>query len=104
MNAEKVKLVNRLLDSNVGNRIVTVEFLKKDNTLRRMQLMRSKALESTVKGTRPESTADRRWTLLANGMKCVEELTPDKKFQFRTINLNTVRRVAVNGRVTTFED
>ena len=30
MYPDKIKTVNALLDSNVGNRIVTVEFIKKD--------------------------------------------------------------------------
>ena len=37
------------------------------------------------------------------GMKTVEELTADKKFQWRVLNLNTVKRVAVNGNVVTFD-
>lgn len=100
----KVQTVNQILESNVGNRIVTVEFIKKDGSLRKMQLMRSKSLEASVKGTQPEVTAARKWTLTQNGMKCVEELTADKKFQWRTINLNTIKRIAVNGSVTTFND
>lgn len=104
MNTNKINLVNQLLDSNVGNRIVTVEFIKKDGSLRKMQLLRSKSLESAVKGTKPDATAARKWTLSQNGMKCVEELTSDKKFQWRTINLNTVKRIAVNGSVTSFAD
>jgi len=102
--SNKVQIVNNLLESNVGNRIVTVEFTKKDGTLRKMQLMRSKALEASMKGTQPDVTASRKWTLTQNGMKCVEELTADKKFQWRTLNLNTVKRIAVNGSVTTFND
>ena len=95
--------MNALLDSNVGNRIVTVEFIKKDGSLRKMQLMRSNALETSVKGTSPEATDKRKWTLTQAGMKTVEELTADKKFQWRVLNLNTVKRVAVNGNVVTFD-
>lgn len=100
----KVERVNAILDSNVGNRVMTVEFVKKDGTLRKMQLMRSRDLESSVKGTQPKATTARKWTLFHNGMKCVEELTADKKFQWRTLNLNTVKRIAVNGSVTYFND
>lgn len=103
MNLEKIKTVNMLLDSNVGNRVVTVEFIKKDGSLRKMQLMHSKSLERAVKGSAPESTAKRKWTLTQAGMKTVEELTADKKFQWRVINLNTVKRIAVNGNVVTFK-
>lgn len=68
-----------------------------------MQMMRSKRLEAAVTGNNAEATAARKWTLTQNGMKCVEELTAAKTFQWRTINLNTITRVACNGNEWRFE-
>lgn len=104
MNNEKVKKVNDLLNSNIGNRIVSVTFRKKDGTLRNLMIKKDPELEATVKGTRPEATAKAAETLKSNGMRRVEEMTPDGTSQFRTLNLNTVTQITVNGVVHTFED
>ena len=104
MNQEKITRINELLGTNVGNRIITVTFRKKDNSLRTMLLKRDPELERTIKGTRPEATAKANQTLKANGMRRVEEMTPDGESQFRTLNLNTVTQLTINGTVHTFAE
>lgn len=93
-----------ILDNVRKNHVVNVQFRKKDGTLRDMTLMRSKALEGSVKGTAQESVEKRKWTLSQNGMLCCEELTPEKTFQWRTVNLKTLTKVAAGGQVMTFEE
>ena len=104
MNIEKVARINELLGSNVGNRIITVTFRKKDSSLRTMLLKRDPELERTIKGTRPEATAKANQTLATNGMRRVQEMTPDGTAQFRTLNLDTVTQITVNGTVHTFAE
>lgn len=94
-----------ILDNVRKNRVVNVTFRKKTTgELRNMTLMRSKALEDSVKGTAQESVEKRKWTLSQNGMLCCEELTPEKTFQWRTVNLKTLTKVAAAGQVMTFEE
>ena len=103
MNKEKVEAIkNLILPAIRANRIAKVTFRKKDGSLREMSLHRSKVLEETVSGSPSESVEKRKWTLTQNGMMAVEELTADGSHQFRTLNMNTVERVAVGGRVYEF--
>ena len=103
MNKEKVEAIKNLIMPAIrANRIAKVTFRKKDGSLREMSLHRSKALEETVSGLPSESVEKRKWTLTQNGMMAVEELTADGSHQFRTLNMNTVERVAVGGQVYEF--
>ena len=102
-NMNKVEtLKNLILPAVRANRIAKVTFRKKDGSLREMQLHRSRALEDTVADAPSASVEKRKWTLSQNGMMAVEELTKDGVHQFRTINLNTVERLAVGGQVYDF--
>ena len=104
MNVEKVEMIkNLILPAVRANKIVQVTFRKTDGSERPMTLHRSKALEDTVSETPSESVRKRKWTLSRNGMMGVEELTKEGTHQFRTLNLNTVERLVVGGRVWTFE-
>lgn len=103
MNIEKINTVRNIIMPAVrANKIAKITFMKKDGTLREMTLHRSRALESTVKGTREGATAKRDWTLTKNGMLVCEELAADKSHQWRTVNLGTTTRVAVGGEVFEF--
>ena len=95
---EKINTIKSLIREN-GNKFITVDFIKKSGELRHMQCHRSKVLESSVKGTAPEATASRKATLKANNMLCVEELVKPgtNEFQWRTINCETVKKIACNG-------
>lgn len=99
---EKVCAVHDLIMPAIrSNKFAKVAFRKKDGTLRTMTLHRSRALEATVKGTRPDATAKRDWTLTMNGMLVCEELT-NNGYQWRTVNLATTEYVAVGGQVHNF--
>ena len=98
---EKINLAKNIVKSNAG-KFITVDFRKKDGSLRHMVCHKSKVLESTITGNNAEVTAKRKDTLKARGMLGVEEMKNDKTFQFRTINLATVERIAANGVVYEF--
>lgn len=100
---EKIALAKDIVKSNTG-KFITVDFVKKDGSIRHMVCHRSKVLESTINGNNPEATAKRKSTLAMNSMLGVEEMKNDKTFQFRTINLATVKRIAANGVVYNFAD
>lgn len=104
---EKIEIIGRILSDN-KNRFARVEFIKKDGTLRRMTLHKSKKLEATVNGMHPLITAKANETLKANGMMRVEEFCRDASgkpvHQWRTLNLGSVRRLAVNGAVLDFAE
>lgn len=103
MNIEKINAVRNIVMPAVrANKIAKITFVKKDGTLREMTLHRSRALESTVKGTRAGAVEKRDWTLTKNGMLVCEELAADKTHQWRTVNLGTTTRVAVGGDVFEF--
>lgn len=103
MNIEKINTIRNIIMPAVrANKIAKITFVKKDGSLREMTLHRSRALESTVKGTREKAMAKRDWTLTKNGMLVCEELAADKTHQWRTINLGTATRVAVGGNVLEF--
>ena len=103
MNKEKVEAIKNLIMPAIrANRIAKVTFRKKDGSLREMLLHRSKTLEEMVSDSPSESVEKRKWTLTQNGMMAVEELTADGSHQFRTLNMNTVERVAVGGQVYEF--
>ena len=102
---EKIAAIKNLIKSGIAaNKFMNVSFIKKDGTLRNMQVRRSKVLEANVKGTQPEATEARRSTLKARNMLCVEELVKPgtNEFQWRTINMETVKRIAVDGKVHEF--
>lgn len=102
---EKIEICRNILSDN-GNKFCHVDFIKKDGTVRRMTLHKSKKLEATVTGMHPLITAKANETLKANGMMRVEELTrgADGKpiHQWRTLNLGSITRLAVNGAVLDF--
>ena len=99
---EKIALAKNIVESNKG-KFITVDFITKDGSNRHMVCHRSKVLESSITGNKPEATAKRKQTLSANGMLGVEEMKSDKTFQFRTINLATIKRIAANGVVYEFD-
>lgn len=96
--AEKVEIVKKLIREN-GNKFITVDFRKKDGTLRHIMVNRSKVLESQVKGTAPEATAARKETLKKRNMISVEEIVKPgcAEHQWRTINCETVEKICCNG-------
>ena len=101
--SSKVERVAAIIKPAIAqNRFCKIVFVKKDGTDREILLGRSKNLEATVAAEPSDATLKRKATLKDNGMLCVEELTPDRKFQFRTVNLATVKSVTVNGLTTTF--
>jgi len=95
---EKVEIVKNLV-RNHGNQFITVDFVKKDGTIRHMMCHRSKVLESQVKGTTPEATEARKETLKKRNMICVEEMVKPgcAEYQWRTINCETVKKIVANG-------
>ena len=69
---QKIEICRNLLADN-KNRFCKVDFIKKDGTIRRMTLHKSKKLEATVNGMHPLITSKANETLRANGMMRVEE-------------------------------
>lgn len=102
---QKIEICRNLLADN-KNRFARVEFLKKDGTLRKMSLHKSKKLEATVNGMHPLITSKANETLRANGMMRVEEFCRDENgnpvHRWRTLNLGTIQRLAINGAVLDF--
>ena len=100
---EKVEIVKQLIREN-GNKFITVDFRKKDGSLRHMMVNRSKVLEASVKGTAAEATAARKDTLKKRNMICVEELVKPgcAEHQWRTINCETVEKICCNGEEHVF--
>lgn len=101
--AEKVNAIKSIIKNNTG-KFLTVDFIKKNGELRHMVCHKSKVLEASCTGNNAEATAKRKATLKATGKLCVEEMTADKTFQFRTVNLDSVKRIAANGQVWSFND
>ena len=101
---EKVAIVKGLVNQH-GNKFMTIDFIKKDGTLRHMMVNRSKVLESQVKGTNAEATIARKDTLKKRNMICVEELVKPgcAEHQWRTINCETVKKIVANGEEHTFD-
>lgn len=100
---ERVDLAKSIIKENVG-KFIAVDFIKKDGSLRHMVCHKSKVLEASCTGGNPEATAKRKATLAATDKLCVEEMLSDKSFQFRTINLDTVKRIAAGGQVYEFNE
>ena len=102
---QKIEICRNILSDN-GNKFCHVDFIKKDGTVRRMTLHKSKKLEATVNGMHPLITSKANETLRANGMMRVEEFCRDAEgkpvHQWRTLNLGTITRLAVNGAVLDF--
>lgn len=100
---EKVQLVKSLVAKH-GNQFMTIDFIKKDGSLRHMMCHRSKVLETSVKGTAPEATAARKATLRRQNMICVEELVKPgcAEHQWRTVNCETVQKINCSGVEYTF--
>ena len=99
--SERVNLAKSIIKDNVG-KFITVDFVKKDGTLRHMVCHKSKVLEASCTGANPEATAKRKATLAATDKLCVEEMTADKTFQFRTVSLDTVTHISAGGQVYEF--
>ena len=101
--AEKVEIVKNLVRQH-GNKFITLDFRKKDGTLRHMMCHKSKVLESQVKGTNAEATASRKATLKQRNMICVEELVKPgcAEHQWRTINCETVEKIVADGQEHVF--
>ena len=99
--SERVNLAKSIIKDNVG-KLITVDFVKKDGSLRHMICHKSKVLEASCTGTNSEVTTKRKATLASTDKLCVEEMTADKTFQFRTVNLDTVTRIAAGGHVYEF--
>ena len=101
---EKVEIVKSLIRQN-GNKFIAVDFRKKDGSLRHMMCNRSKVLEASVKGTNSEATEARKETLKKRNMICVEELIKPgcADHQWRTINCETVEKIACDGKTYEFE-
>ena len=104
---EKVAIVKKLIQEGMSSgKFLSVDFIKKTTgELRHMNVRRSKLLESSVKCTAPEATAARKATYEARDLLQVEELVKPaaQEFQWRTVNLEGVKRIACNGQVYTFE-
>ncbi len=100
---EKVQLVKSLVNKH-GNKFMTIDFLKKDGSLRHMMCHKSKVLEASTKGTAPEATAARKETLKRRNMICVEELVKPgcAEHQWRTVNCETVKKICCSGVEYTF--
>ena len=100
---EKVEIVKSLVRQH-GNKFMTVDFIKRDGTLRHMMINRSKVLESQVKGTMADVTAARKETLKKRNMICVEEIVKPgcAEHQWRTINCETVKKICCNGEEHVF--
>ena len=100
---EKINIIKNLI-KNRQSKFLTVEFVKKDGSIRKMMCARSKLLEASVKGTQPEATAARQATLKARNMLCVEELVKPgtSEYQWRTVNCETVRKISADGKVYDF--
>ena len=105
---EKVAIVKNLIKEGIASgKFLSVDFIKKTTgELRHMNVRRSKLLEASVKGTAPEATAARKATYAARDLLQVEELVKPatNEFQWRTINLEGVKRIACNGQVHTFDE
>lgn len=101
---EKAEIARNIIHSN-GNRFITIDFIKKDGSLRHMMVNRSKMLEASIKGTNAAATEARRATLKKQNMVCVEELVKpgSTSHQWRTVNLETVKKIAVGNRVYLFD-
>lgn len=103
---EKVAIVKSLIVEGMkSGKFLSVDFIKKTTgELRHMNCRRSKLLEASVKGTAPEATAARKATYAARDLLQVEELVCPAKneFQWRTVNLEGVKRIACNGQVHEF--
>jgi len=82
----------------VGDNIFTATYIKQDGTLR--VLNGRLKVGKYVKGTTPEATEKRKATLKAQNMVGVFEMP---KMQYRTINLDTLKALSVNGVTYTFE-
>ena len=93
MISAKVEILKRLVTAAAG-KTVGVDFTKKDGSVRTMSFRMGVA--KYVKGTKPEATAKRTATLKANGMIGVYEMRGTES-RYRTVNLETVRRLAVNN-------
>ena len=104
---EKVAIVKNLIVEGIkSGKFLSVDFIKKTTgELRHMQVRRSKLLEANVKGTAPGATAARKATYAVRDLLQVEELVKPatNEFQWRTINLEGVKRIACNGIVHEFE-
>lgn len=103
---EKINIVRSLITEGMrSGKFLHVDFIKKTTgEMRSMTVRKSKLLEASVKGTAPEATAARKETYRARDLLLVEELVqPENKFQWRTVNLEGVKRIACNGQVHTFE-
>ena len=104
---DKVKFLKPIIDEALNKgQFVKATFKKKDNSIREMMLHRSKKLEATVNGMHPLITSKANETLRANGMMRVEEFCRDAEgkpvHQWRTLNLGTIQRLAINGAVLDF--
>ena len=103
---EKINIVRGLITEGMrSGKFLHVDFIKKTTgEMRPMTVRKSKLLEASVKGTAPTATAARKKTYHARDLLLVEELVkPENKFQWRTVNLEGVKRIACNGQVHTFE-
>ena len=102
---QKIEICRHLLADN-KNRFCKVAFIKKDGFMRVMTLHKSKKLEATVNGMHPLITSKANETLRANGMMRVEEFCRDENgnpvHRWRTLNLGTIQRLAINGAVLDF--
>jgi hypothetical protein len=83
----------------VGKSVFTVQFVKKDGTVRVMNAMLG--VQKHVLGTQPEVTAKRKATLTAQNMLTVFDM---QKRLYRTINLETVQLLTAHGIKLIFED
>ena len=103
---EKVEICRNLIKEGMASgKFLSVDFIKKTtNELRHMQVRKSKVLEASIKGTAPEVTEARRHTYHARDLLLVEELVKPatQEFQWRTITLDNVKRIACNGQVHEF--
>jgi len=113
--SRKAAMLRKMIAEQDG-KFFGVTFTKKDGSDRNMVARRG--VRKGVKGTRPDATAKRNATLMANGMIGVydvnklpedfdnlnaEEQAKVEKGAFRTINLETVKRLTIGGLDITVE-
>lgn len=97
VNENKVEFIKKLI-SEAKDQIVGVVFIKKDLS-KRCMAFRVGIFKSLVKGSAPDITQKINTTLDERGMLRVGDL---HKGGFRTVNLNTVLRLKVNGITYSF--
>jgi hypothetical protein len=86
--------------NNTNGKLFGITFVKRDGSIRSMTAR--KGVHKGVKGTEPEATLARKNTLDKQDMIGVYEFVAGQRGQYRTINLNTVKRFTFKKRSIIF--